>query len=589
MKPPHAAGEPAGIDWPTWGRLAGYLRRHPRIAAGVVLTAAGTATADSLFPLVTLGLVDELTERGAEAGLLRWGLLYLAILLLLCTCIAVFIRLTGALAARVAHDLREDGFGRLQDLSFSYYDRRPAGWIMARMTSDTDRLARILSWGLLDVTWGFVLMGVVTGLMLWLDWRLTLVVLCAVPALCWLSLRFQRVILRSARQVRKANSRLTLEEFRELTEDMRSASVRNAVQSALYLPIVLTLANVAAGLALAIGGRSVVAGGLSIGTLLAFLYWAARFYEPIQEVAATFAQLQMAQAAAERVLALIATEPEVRDTVAARAALERWSDRERPEGVAIDGGPERVEEIAFRGVSFAYGDGPLVLRDFDLTVRHGETVALVGPTGGGKSTIASLLCRFYEPTAGRLELDGTEYRERSLHWWQSRLGIVLQEPFLFRGTVRENVRYGRLEADDEEVEAAAAAVGLSDVVERLEHGWDTDVGARGDLLSTGEKQLVSFARAILADPDVLVLDEATSSIDVETERRIERALRAVLRGRTSFVIAHRLSTVRRADRILVVEGGRLVEEGTHARLLALGGRYHALATRQHVASPGPAA
>ena len=597
-----------GIDWGTWRRLAGLVRRHAPIARGVMIAAMVLAVVDTCFPLATLGLIDELTERGAEARLWPWALLYFGLQVALCTTILIFIRLTGALTARVSYDLREKGFERLQELSFSYYDSRPAGWILARMTSDCDRLARILAWGLLDITWGTSLMIGVFTLMAFLDWKLTLVVVSAVPPLIWVSLRFQRVILHSARRVRKVNSRITagyneailgirttkahgregrnLEEFRGLTGEMRHWSVANALQSALYLPIVLTLAGGAGGLALVFGGGSVAAGVISLGTLLAFLYWSTRFYEPIQEVAATFAQLQTAQAAAERVLGLIATEPEVKDTPAALAALEHWRDRVRPPGLAEDGGRERIERIEFRGVGFAYGSGPRVLRDLDLDVRAGETIALVGPTGGGKTTTVALLARFYEPTAGGLFLDGVEYRERSLRWWQAQLGIVQQDPFLFRGTVRDNVRYGRLDATDADVDEAARAVGLDEVVERLPAGWDTEVGARGDLLSTGEKQLVSFARALLADPQVLILDEATSSIDVETERRIVRAMATVVEGRTSFVIAHRLSTVRDADRIVVVEGGRIVESGRHEELLGLGGRYRELSLRQREGAIG---
>ena len=340
-----------GIDWAAWRRLGGYLRRQPSTVKGLVASAIGLAVSDACFPLLTLGLIDDLVENGAQTRLWPWAVANLLLIVFICTCILLFIRFTGALAAKVAHDLREDGFGRLQELSFSYYDQRPVGWILARMTSDCDRLARILSWGLLDVTWGGSLMIIVSGLMFALNWKLALVVLSAVPPLCWISLRFQRVILKSARRVRKANSAITasfnesilgvrttkshgreehnLDEFSELTDDMRRWSVRNAIQSALYLPVVLTLANIAGGLALVAGGYSVVGGTLTLGTLLAFLYWSTRFYEPIQEVAATFAQLQMAQAAAERVLGLISTEPEVQDSATAREAIEAWSERGR--------------------------------------------------------------------------------------------------------------------------------------------------------------------------------------------------------------------------------------------------------------------
>lgn len=431
-------------------------------------------------------------------------------------------------------------------------------------------------------------------------------VLTAIPVLAWVSLVFQRRILHSSRLVRKQNSRITARynegiegvrttkvfareqqnqgEFGQLSEQMWQVSVRSQLQSALFLPLVLTISSVATGLALVFGGLGVAGDALTIGTLVAFLSYVAHFFQPSMQLAHWFAEMQMAQASAERVLGLIDEVPAVRDSETVRRRLERSAPLP---GLAADGHPDEIGTIVFEDVGFAYGpQAPPVLSNFDLTVEAGQTVALVGATGGGKSTIVNLLCRFYEPTSGRVSIDGVDLRERSLAWLQSNLGIVLQTPYLFAGTIRENVRYGALEASDRELEAAARVTGVDELVAELADGWETKVGAGGARLSTGQKQLVSFARAILAQPRILIMDEATSSIDTETERKIQRALGEVLEGRTSFMIAHRLSTIRSADRILVIEAGRIVEQGSHTELLARHGRYYELYTEQSLRESG---
>lgn len=590
------------VDLGLWRKLLRYALRYPWHVAGLCVLAITTAGADTAFPLVTRAVIDAIGEdpQGFDPMPFVWA--YAVVTTVLCASVYGFIGLAGWLRTHVSHDIREAGFANLQRLSFSYFDHRPVGWLMARMTSDCERLSNIMAWGTLDIVWGFTTMTATVSVMLWFSPLLALITLSVIPVLLWISVVFQRRILQSSRVVRKANSRLTAayneciagvrtakiytreaedqREFDGLATEMYGASVRNRLQSALYTPLVITLASLATGAALAAGGAWTVAGGLSLGTLVLFVTYSRLFFEPVTEISRVWAELQMAHASAERILGLIEAVPDVRDSLQVRYTLRFADETPRDEGVAPDGFPDRIGDVDFRGVNFHYVEDEPVLRDFDLHVPEGRTVALVGSTGGGKSTIVNLLCRFYEPTSGEIRLGDVEYRERGLHWLQSKLGIVLQTPHLFSGTIADNIRYGRLDATDDEIVEAARVAGAHDFVERLEEGYATQVGEGGARLSVGEKQLVSFARAVLADPELLVMDEATSSIDTETERRIQRGLERVLAGRTAFVIAHRLSTIRRADLILVIEGGRIVERGRHAELLALGGRYHDLYTRQ---------
>ncbi len=357
---------------------------------------------------------------------------------------------------------------------------------------------------------------------------------------------------------------------------MHSASVTNLVQAALYLPIVLTLGSVAIGLALVFGGLEVIWGAITAGTLVAFLTYARHFFEPIEQLAHWFAEMQMAQASAERVMSLVIAEPEIRDKDHVIAAIQESKQAD----VAIDGHADAINEIRFEDVSFRYAVGDPVLQNIDLTIHAGETLAIVGSTGGGKSTLVSLLCRFYEPTSGSIRIDGVDYRERSLHWLQSNLGIVLQSSHIFGGSIMDNIRYGKLDASTDEIVAAARRAGAHDFIAALEQGYETPVGEGGSKLSAGQKQLISFARAILANPKILIMDEATSSVDTVTEHQIQQGLDELLADRIALVIAHRLSTIRNADRILVIERGSIAEQGSHAELMALQGRYFRLYTQQ---------
>jgi ATP-binding cassette subfamily B protein len=597
-----------GIDLALWRKLWRFAMAYSGQAKLLALFAVGTASFDAALPWVTKHVVDDLTDPAVSVDPWAYGMVYLGLALGLSLCVWGFISVGGRMRTGIGHDIRSAGFGNLQELSFAYYDKRPVGWLMARMTSDCERLTNILVWGLLDVVWGATVMAGVSIAMLIVDWRLGLTILTVVPLLAWISSVFQKRILASSRVVRKTNSRLTasynegimgvrtsksfvrenenLAEFSCVSDEMNAASVRNALQSAVYLPIVLVLSSLAIAMVVGVGGERVMGAAIPLGTLVMFLSYCRLFFDPIQELARLFAEMQMAQASAERVLGLIEAEPEIVDSAEVREAIAGHAASVTPDPeLACDGQPDCIGVIQFRGVGFQYDGGQHVLEDFDLRVEAGQTIALVGQTGGGKSTILSLLCRFYEPTAGRIEIDGIDYRERSLQWLQSNMGIVLQAPQLFSGTIAENIRYGDLDATDEEVQEAARLVGAHEFIMDRKDGYNTEVGEGGGLLSTGQKQLVSFARAILKSPRILVMDEATSSIDTETEERIQQALARVLEDRTSFVIAHRLSTIRNADRILVIEHGRIVESGTHASLVATRGRYHALYTQQSLRTP----
>ncbi len=585
-----------------WKKLFSYARRYPRELVGLGVSAFVTACMEVTYPLITRGVVDAVQMEGSQARLWPWIAGYAATTATIVVAIGCFIWLGGKIRTHVSHDIRRDGFDSLQRLSFSFYDHRPVGWLMARMTSDCERLSNILAWGFLDLIWGSTMMLGISLAMLVMNAKLALVVLAIIPVLGWVSARFQTRILKSARKVRATNSRITasyneaitgvltskafvredanLNEFQHLTDTMQGSSVLNLTQAAIYVPIVITLASLATGLTLALGGIDLLGGLISAGTLVAFMAYTRHFFDPVEQLGHWFAEMQMAQASAERILSLIEAEPEIKDSPDVLETLARNRRLPERQTYAPDGGDAAIEEIELRNLSFAYQADQPVLENINLKVRRGETVAIVGSTGGGKSTLVNVICRFYEPTSGQVLIDGIDYRNRSLHWLQSNLGMVLQNAHVFSGSIIDNIRYGRLEAGDGEVRAAARLAGADAFIESLEDGYETQVGEGGDRLSAGQKQLVSFARAILADPQILVMDEATSSVDTETEQRIQQGLGNILQGRIAFVIAHRLSTIRNADRIIVLEHGRIIENGTHASLMAGGGRYYDLYRQQ---------
>jgi len=587
------------LDLNLWARVFRHALPYKRLLIRLAISAVVIAMVDASFALVTRWAVDDVVA--AKTGLNLWPYIaaYGFLTITLSAGVWIFINSAGGLSNNMSHDIRESCFKHIQKLEFAYFDHRPTGWLISRLTSDCDKLARIIAWGTLDLVWATCLVVMISIVLLVLKPMLGLLVLSVVPPLILISMFFQKKLLLSSRDTRKFNSMITasfaealqglrtskvlvreeanLKEFSGLSSQMYRSSMQNALQSAVYMPIVLTLGSIAAGIALWRGGSDVLTGALTLGTLVAFIFYAGQFFNPINQIAQVLIQMQGAQAAGERVLSLLATVPGISDSDEVTAQIEK---QEHQEGRALDGGEREIKTLEFRNVDFSYSDGESILKDFNLIVNAGETIALVGASGGGKSTIVNLAARFYEPTGGAILVNGNDLRERSLAWYQSNLGIVLQGPHLFSGSVRENIRYGRLEATDAEVEAAAMQVNADQFIRNLEEGYQTDVGEGGNRLSTGQKQLISFARALLANPRIFIMDEATSSIDTETEQLIQEGLQTIFQGRISFVIAHRLSTIRTANRICVIEDGQILEIGTHEELLALQGHYHALYTHQ---------
>ncbi len=495
----------------------------------------------------------------------------------------------------IGRDLRNMAFDHLQTLSFSYFNQNSVGYIHSRVMSDTSRIGVLFSWSLMEFVWQMAYLVGAVVVMLVVNARLALLVMLILPLVILLFSVFQTRLIRVNRKVREINSKITGDfnegitgartiktlaiedkmdkDFVADTADMRLTSVRAARLRGLFAATISFASSMALAIVLWKGG---VIAESEVGTFAMFMSYAQNMMEPVRWVIDAISDLITTQVNIERLTRLLETKSDVTDTP---EVIERYGDSFEPKR---ENWEELRGDIEFDDVSFKYPDGDeMVLEHFSLKIPFGSNIAIVGETGAGKSTLVNLVCRFYEPTEGRVLIDGRDARERSQLWLHSAIGYVLQTPHLFSGTVRENLLYGNPDATEEEIARALELVSATEVVARLEKGLDNDVGEGGDLLSTGEKQLISFARAILADPKILVLDEATSSVDTMTEQKIQRAIDTIVHGRTSIVIAHRLSTVRNADRILVVKNGKIVEQGTHRELLALDGYYKQLYTRQY--------
>ncbi len=592
--------ENKNVRLPLFGipKILPYVKKY-RVRIAMMIAMGITASLiDSIFPLFTRYAIDHFIGENTMDTALIFALLFMGVLLFQVAINYISMYFAGMTEMDVDRDLRDASFNHLQTLSFAYFNQNNVGYIHARVMSDTGKIGELVAWRMMDIVWnGSYLIFILINMVL-INAKLAVYILLLVPAAALLITFFQSRLVTLNRKIREINSKITgnfnegitgvrsiktlvIEDvigsdFRKDTSEMRRTSVRATRYSASFSAVMTMLGSVALALVLAKGGVLTREGVMLIGTLSVFMTYAMNMMEPIQFIIETIAALIAIQVNIERFTKLMDTESDVADS---KEVIAKYGDTFEPKKENW----EKLEgDVEFRDVSFMYPDGnEMVLENFNLKIPAGTNVAIVGETGAGKSTLVNLVCRFFEPTKGQVLIDGRDARERSQLWLHSNIGYVLQTPHLFSGTVRDNLRYGKPDASDEEIMNALKLVSAESVLEKMDKGLDSEVGEGGDLLSTGEKQLLCFARAILADPRILVLDEATASIDTLTEKAIQDAIDTVIKGRTSFVIAHRLSTVVDADIILVVEDGKIIERGRHADLMRKKGAYYQLYTRQY--------
>jgi ATP-binding cassette subfamily B protein len=578
--------------------LLPFLKKYGLRIIAMILLGTLSSAIDSIYPLFNKYVLNHNIAYRTLDTLGYVIVLYVVLLIGKVAIDYLTLFLCSRLELWVNRDLRNAAFNHLQTLSFSYFNQNNVGYIHARVMSDTSKIGEMVSWYMMDFVWNFSYLISVIVVMFLTNVKLALLIMILVPVAVVIIIFFQKKLTVLNRHVRELNSKITGDfnegitgvrsiktlaaeermqrEFEKDTEEMRRESVRTAHHSALFNSTVTFMGSIALAMVLWRGGYLTMEGIMMIGTLSVFMSYALGIMDPIQTIINTITGLISIQVNIERFNNLLKTESDVADTP---EVIEKYGDTFEPKK---ENWEELNGDIEFKDVSFKYPDGDeFVLEHFNLKVPKGSSVAIVGETGAGKSTLVNLVCRFFEPTMGQILIDGRDARERSQLWLHSHIGYVLQTPHLFTGTVRENLCYGKVDATDEEIWNALKLVSAEEIVKRMEKGLDSDVGEGGGMLSTGERQLISFARAILADPRILVLDEATSSVDTVTERTIQNAIETVTKGRTSFVIAHRLSTIADSDVILAVRDGKIVEKGTHQELMKMRGYYYTLVMQQY--------
>ncbi len=585
-----------GLNLSMWKKILKLFKPYTKYIVYLIVLNTIIALSDVLTTLLNKRALDDFVGGNNADSILSFALLYLAIILAVTFCHIMYFKVAAKTENGFSYDLRKQLFEKLQNLSFSYYDVTPSGWLMSRMTSDIFRLSEILTWSFAELFWGIPLMVFSTIVMFKYNVTLTWMVLIVVPILALVVFYFQKRIMRNYREVRKSNSIITngfnesingakttktlvledsnYSEFKKDTANFYNVSFKAGRLTSIFRPLVTFISSIAMALVIWVGGQLVFSKTLSFGVLYVFVTYSQQFFEPLRTIAILFQDFQMAQASGERIISLLESEPSIVDSP---EVIEKYGTILDPK---IENYEDIVGDVEFKHVDFKYDNGQEVLKDFNLKVEAGKTIAIVGETGAGKSTIVNLVCRFYEPSSGELLIDGVDYRKRSLGWLHSKLGYVLQAPHLFEGTIEDNIRYGNLNASKQEIIEAAKLVNAHEFIMSFKDGYNTLVGEGGNRLSTGQKQLISFARAVLAKPSIFILDEATASIDTETEKIIQFGIENIMKGKTSFVIAHRLSTIVNADRILVIDKGKIIEDGTHEELMKQEGTYYKLFTNQ---------
>lgn len=555
------------------------------------------AVCDTAYPLFLKYAIDNFIQKSTTDGTVMFAVILALTFIVQGLSVFIFIRIAVVVEMNFSKDLRRSVFYHLQKLPFSYYNKTPVGYMMARTMSDTGLIGDRIAWSAVDLVWaGVYIVGILIAVF-FLHVKLALILLAAVPVLLVITFFFQIRILRIQRESRRINSRMTAAmnegivgaatsktlvieeqnfgEFNIITTSLRNKNIQGARYRAIFFPILFFIGSITTAIVLGIGSGEAIDGIMELGTLASFINYSMSIFMPIQQLAHTLTEFIAAQVNVERVTGLLDIVPEIADKPEVEAKYGDNFNPKRENWESITG------DVEFKDVTFRYSENaPNILENFNLKIKAGSCIAIVGETGAGKSTIVNLICRFFEPNDGQILIDGVDIRERSQLWLHSNLGYVLQTPHLFSGTVRDNIIYGKLDATEEEIKAAAKMVSADIIIEKLEHGYDTDVGEGGSRLSTGQKQLISLARAVITNPRLFILDEATSSIDTETEQLIQQAITTVLENRTSFLIAHRLSTIKHADLILVVDDGEIIERGTHDELMKQKKRYYQLYTRQ---------
>lgn len=582
-----------------WKKIIKTVLLHKKYAIGLIISVIFLSILDVCYPLVNsyvIGHFFQSEDPNRFDNIWMIVCLYIGVSLGYGVAVFSFLFFAGKVEINTSYELRKEAYLNLQKLPFSYFDQTAQGWIMARVTSDARKLSEIISWGCVDLLWGLLSMFGILGVLLVINIQLACIVLVILPVMLLITFYIRKKMLHSYRDARKFNSKITAaynegfmgakatkslvieeknsHEFHLKALDYKKASLRAVFFSAIFGPITFILCYVGVGTTLYFGGQMVISLVIGVEILYLFIDYTIKFFDPVISVSRVIGDFQQAQASAERIISLIEEKPQIEDRP---EVIEKYGTVFEPKYENFE---PLIGDVEFKDVTFKYAKGETVLKNFNLKIPAGSSVALVGHTGSGKSTIVNLICRFYEPTTGDILIDGHSYKDRSITWLHSNIGYVLQTPQLFSGTVMENVRYGNLNATDEQVKQALKTVAADEFIEKLDLGYESEVGESGSKLSLGERQLISFARAIVADPKILVLDEATSSIDTKTEHLIQNAVDVVLKGRTTFMVAHRLSTVVNADIILVMKDGEVIESGKHHELLTKKGYYFELYQNQ---------